>query len=118
MALLSPLTEKSRKTKNMKIKPDEVSLGRLHNHLLSAVAPRPIAFASTVDKDGNRNLSPFSYFNVFSTRPPIAIFSPAKDAAENQIVKTKPALKPIAISLAIKIIPIDEVIVCTSIKAL
>lgn len=67
----------------MKIKPDEVSLGRLHNHLLSAVAPRPIAFASTVDKDGNRNLSPFSYFNVFSTRPPIAIFSPAKSGRTN-----------------------------------
>lgn len=62
----------------MKINPQEISLGALHNHMLSSIGPRPIAFASTVDKDGNRNLSPFSYFNVFSTQPPIAIFSPAK----------------------------------------
>lgn len=67
----------------MKIDPKEVSLGKLHNHLLSSIGPRPIAFASTVDKDGNRNLSPFSYFNVFSTRPPIAIFSPAKSGRTN-----------------------------------
>jgi len=67
----------------MKIIPDEVSLGRLHNYMLGSVGPRPIAFASTVDKDGNRNLSPFSYFNVFSTRPPIAIFSPAKSGRTN-----------------------------------
>lgn len=67
----------------MKVKPEDLSLGRLHHHMLSSVAPRPIAFASTVDKDGNRNLSPFSYFNVFSTRPPIAIFSPAKSGRTN-----------------------------------
>ena len=67
----------------MIVRPDEVSLGRLHNYILGSVAPRPIAFASTVDKDGNRNLSPFSYFNVFSTRPPIAIFSPAKSGRTN-----------------------------------
>lgn len=67
----------------MIVKPDEVSLGRLHNYILGSVGPRPIAFASTVDKDGNRNLSPFSYFNVFSTRPPIAIFSPAKSGRTN-----------------------------------
>jgi flavin reductase (DIM6/NTAB) family NADH-FMN oxidoreductase RutF len=67
----------------MKLKPEDVSLGRLHHHMLSAIGPRPIAFASTVDKDGNRNLSPFSYFNVFSTRPPIAIFSPAKSGRTN-----------------------------------
>lgn len=67
----------------MIIKPSEVSTGRLHHYLLGSVAPRPIAFASTVDKDGNRNLSPFSYFNVFSTNPPIAIFSPAKSGRTN-----------------------------------
>jgi len=67
----------------MTIKPSEVSTGRLHHYLLGSVAPRPIAFASTVDKDGNRNLSPFSYFNVFSTNPPIAIFSPAKSGRTN-----------------------------------
>ena len=67
----------------MTIDPKETSLGKLHHHLLSAVGPRPIAFASTVDKDGNRNLSPFSFFNVFSANPPIVIFSPAKSGRTN-----------------------------------
>jgi len=59
------------------IDPDEISQGTLHNYLLSAVAPRPIAFAATIDKAGNVNLSPFSFFNVFSSNPPVMIFSPA-----------------------------------------
>ncbi|MFT6165668.1 MAG: flavin reductase (DIM6/NTAB) family NADH-FMN oxidoreductase RutF [Vicingaceae bacterium] len=67
----------------MKINPKEVSLGKLHNTLLGSVGPRPIAFASTIDKNGNRNLSPFSFFNVFSANPPIAIFSPAKSGRTN-----------------------------------
>ncbi len=65
------------------INPKDLSTGRLHGYLLSAVAPRPIAFASTIDKDGNPNLSPFSYFNVFSTNPPILIFSPARRVRDN-----------------------------------
>jgi flavin reductase (DIM6/NTAB) family NADH-FMN oxidoreductase RutF len=67
----------------MKIYPEEVSMGKLHNYLLGSVGPRPIAFASTIDRDGNRNLSPFSFFNVFSANPPIAIFSPAKSGRTN-----------------------------------
>lgn len=67
----------------MRIDPKEVSTGELHGHLLSAVAPRPIAFASTIDKEGNPNLSPFSFFNVFSAKPPIAIFSPARRGRDN-----------------------------------
>lgn len=67
----------------MKIDPKEVSLGKLHNTLLGSIGPRPIAFASTIDKAGNRNLSPFSFFNVFSANPPIAIFSPAKSGRTN-----------------------------------
>lgn len=63
--------------------PKELSTAKLHGYLLSAVAPRPIAFASTIDKDGNPNLSPFSYFNVFSTNPPILIFSPARRVRDN-----------------------------------
>lgn len=51
--------------------------------MLGAVAPRPIAFASTVDKDGNVNLSPFSFFNAFSANPPILIFSPARRVRDN-----------------------------------
>lgn len=63
--------------------PKELSTGKLHGYLLSAVAPRPIAFASSVDKDGNPNLSPFSFFNVFSANPPILIFSPARRVRDN-----------------------------------
>ncbi|MEM6515701.1 MAG: flavin reductase family protein [Bacteroidota bacterium] len=63
--------------------PKTVSTGKLHSYLLTAVAPRPIAFASTIDADGNPNLSPFSYFNVFSSNPPILIFSPARRVRDN-----------------------------------
>lgn len=56
---------------------------QLHGLLLSAVAPRPIAFVSTVDEDGKPNLAPFSFFNVFSANPPIAIFSPARRVRGN-----------------------------------
>ncbi len=62
----------------LSIDPKEVSTAVLHSYLLGAVAPRPIAFASTIDKEGNPNLAPFSFFNVFSANPPIAIFSPAR----------------------------------------
>lgn len=63
--------------------PKDISTGKLHSYLLSAVAPRPIAFASTLDKAGNPNLSPFSFFNVFSANPPILIFSPARRVRDN-----------------------------------
>ena len=51
--------------------------------MLSAIAPRPIAFASTIDKDGNPNLSPFSFFNAFGSHPPIVVFSPARRVRDN-----------------------------------
>ncbi|NNF01462.1 MAG: flavin reductase family protein [Bacteroidia bacterium] len=60
------------------IDPKEQDLRTVHSYLLAAVAPRPIAFASTIDKKGKVNLSPFSFFNVFSAKPPIMIFSPAR----------------------------------------
>ncbi|MBT8266421.1 MAG: flavin reductase family protein [Bacteroidia bacterium] len=63
--------------------PKDISVPILHGLLLSAVAPRPIAFASTMDKDGHPNLSPFSFFNVFSANPPIMIFSPARRVRDN-----------------------------------
>ncbi len=63
--------------------PKELSTSKLHSYLLSAVAPRPIAFASTLGADGNPNLSPFSFFNVFSANPPIMIFSPARRVRDN-----------------------------------
>ncbi len=60
----------------LSLTPKELPVPDLHQYLLGAVGPRPICFASTVDKDGNHNLAPFSFFNVFSAKPPIAIFSP------------------------------------------
>ncbi|NVK52797.1 MAG: flavin reductase family protein [Flavobacteriaceae bacterium] len=65
------------------INPTKISTAQLHGYLLGAVAPRPIAFASTIDADGNPNLSPFSFFNVFSANPPILIFSPARRVRGN-----------------------------------
>ncbi len=67
----------------LSIDPKEISTGKLHGYLLSAVAPRPIAFASTMDVDGNPNLSPFSFFNVFGANPPTMIFSPARRVRNN-----------------------------------
>ncbi|MEP1032871.1 flavin reductase family protein [Ekhidna sp.] len=67
----------------MTIDPKDIPVPQLHGHLLGAVAPRPIAFASTIDKEGNVNLSPFSFFNVFSANPPVMIFSPARRGRDN-----------------------------------
>lgn len=63
--------------------PGELPVPQLHQFLLGTIAPRPIAFASTVDKEGNVNLSPFSFFNVFSANPPILVFSPARRGRDN-----------------------------------
>ena len=65
------------------IDPISLETKELHKILLSSIAPRPIAFASTVDGNGNVNLSPFSYFNVFSSNPPILIFSPSRRVRDN-----------------------------------
>ena len=65
------------------IDPTNISQSKLHSYLLSAVAPRPICFASTINKKGQINLSPFSFFNVFSSNPPIMIFSPARRGRDN-----------------------------------
>ena len=65
------------------LNPKNISVPELHGYLLGAVAPRPIAFASTVDQEGNVNLSPFSFFNCFSANPPILIFSPARRVRDN-----------------------------------
>lgn len=69
--------------KTISITPGEVPIPQLHAYLQSSVAPRPIAFVSTVDKDGNPNLSPFSFFNIFGSNPPLAIFSPARRVRGN-----------------------------------
>ena len=55
----------------------------LYQYLSAAITPRPIAFVSTIDKSGNKNLSPFSFFNVFSINPPILVFSPVRRVRNN-----------------------------------
>jgi flavin reductase (DIM6/NTAB) family NADH-FMN oxidoreductase RutF len=70
------------------IDPKDISTAQLHGIMLGAVQPRPIAFASTIDKDGKVNLSPYSFFNVFSANPPVMIFSPARRVRNNTIKHT------------------------------
>jgi flavin reductase (DIM6/NTAB) family NADH-FMN oxidoreductase RutF len=65
------------------INPKETPVPQLHGYLQSTISPRPIAFASTVDNEGNVNLSPFSFFNIVSTNPPILIFSPSRRVRDN-----------------------------------
>jgi len=66
------------------------------SYMLTAIGPRPIAFASTIDKDGNVNLAPYSFFNAFSTNPPIVIFSPAVSARDGSQKHTYHNVKEIA----------------------
>lgn len=63
--------------------PSEVSSMELQTILQTAIAPRPIALASTINSEGNVNLSPFSFFNMFSTVPPVVIFSPSRRVRDN-----------------------------------
>lgn len=70
------------------IDPKNIPTNILHKYLLSAVAPRPIALASTVDAKGNPNVSPFSFFNVFSSNPPVMIFSPSRRVRDNSTKHT------------------------------
>lgn len=65
------------------LKTEDLSAVQLQDYLQYAIAPRPICFASTIDHDGNINLSPFSFFNMFSTKPPICVFSPARRVRDN-----------------------------------
>jgi flavin reductase (DIM6/NTAB) family NADH-FMN oxidoreductase RutF len=65
------------------INPKDIETPKLHRYLLGAIGPRPIAFASTMDKDGVANLAPFSFFNAFSANPPILVFSPARSGRTN-----------------------------------
>ncbi len=67
----------------LSINPKEISTRKLHAYLLGSVAPRPIAFASTINENGIPNLSPFSFFNVFGSNPPTLIFSPARRVQGN-----------------------------------
>ena len=72
----------------MLVFPGEIKSAQLHQYLLGAIAPRPICFASTLDKDGNANLSPFSFFNVFGSNPATLVFSPSRRVRDNTIKHT------------------------------
>lgn len=79
----------------MIIDPKKIKLQELHQIILSSVAPRPIAFASTVDKEGNQNLSPFSFFNAFGINPPTLVFSPSRRGKDNTTKHTYDNLKEV-----------------------
>lgn len=79
----------------LSLTPSELPVPQLHQYLLGAIGPRPICFASTVDAKGNHNLAPFSFFNVFSAKPPIAIFSPNLSGKTGQAKDTHLNLKEI-----------------------
>jgi len=78
------------------IDPKDITVPQLHQYLLGAIGPRPIAFASTINAAGQPNLSPFSFFNVFSANPPILIFSPARNGRTNTTKDTYNNVKEIA----------------------
>lgn len=83
--------------------PQKLSAVQIQGYMQGAVGPRPIAFASTLDIDGNSNLSPFSFFNMFSSNPPILIFSPARRVRNNttkHTLQNVEAVKEVVINVA------------------
>lgn len=88
--------------------PKKLSLQEVHGFLLTGVAPRPIALASTVDKDGHVNLAPFSNFNAFSTNPPILIFSASRSGRTGETKDTYKNIKEIP-EVCINIVEYDMV---------
>jgi flavin reductase (DIM6/NTAB) family NADH-FMN oxidoreductase RutF len=72
----------------MIVDPKEIKTTLFHSYMLASIAPRPIAFASTIDKNGIPNLSPFSFFNAFGSNPPVVAFSPARRVRDNSTKHT------------------------------
>lgn len=79
----------------IKIEPNNTPLPRIHATLQGSIGPRPIAFASTIDNEGNPNLSPFSFFNVFGINPTTLIFSPSRRGRDNTTKHTFENLKEV-----------------------
>lgn len=90
------------------IDPKQTPIPKLHHHILDTIVPRPIAFASTVDEDGNPNLSPFSFFNAFGVNPTTLIFSPSRRGRDNTTKHTYENLKEVP-EVAINIATYDIV---------
>lgn len=87
---------------------DDISAAQAQKYLNSAIAPRPIAFVSTIDKEGKVNLSPFSYFNLFSVNPPILIFSPSRRVRDNTTKHTLQNIEEVP-EAAVNIVTYDMV---------
>ena len=77
------------------IETDKLPILQLQQYLQAAIAPRPICFASTIDKEGRVNLSPFSFFNIFSMNPPVCVFSPSRRVRDNTTKHTLENLKEV-----------------------
>jgi flavin reductase (DIM6/NTAB) family NADH-FMN oxidoreductase RutF len=92
----------------MVITPSQIETKQLHAYLLGSIAPRPICFASTIDKDGKANLSPFSFFNVFGSKPPICVFSPARRVRDNTVKHTLENIQAIG-EVVINVVTYDMV---------
>jgi flavin reductase (DIM6/NTAB) family NADH-FMN oxidoreductase RutF len=80
----------------LKLNTSDLSPVEIQSVLNSAVAPRPVCFASTIDKEGNVNLSPFSYFNLFSVNPPTCVFSPSRRVRDNTTKHTLENIREVA----------------------
>lgn len=78
-----------------KIIPSEIEIPVLHQFLLGAVAPRPIALASTIDREGKPNLSPYSFYNAFGVNPTTLIFSPSRRGRDNTTKHTYENIKEV-----------------------
>lgn len=84
------------------VSPKDLTTPQIQGYLQGAIGPRPIAFASTIDSEGNPNLSPFSFFNVFSANPPILVFSPARRVRGNttkHTLENAKAIKEVVINI-------------------
>src|SRR6185312_12765748 len=86
----------------------DIKTPEVQNFLNHAIAPRPICFASTIDLNGNINLSPFSYFNLFSVNPPVIIFSPSRRVRDNTTKHTFENLLKVP-EVAVNIVTYDMV---------
>ena len=90
------------------IDPKEIPIPQLHQFLIGSIGPRPICFASTIDKDGKPNLAPFSFFNIFSANPPIVIFAPNNSGRDGTPKHTYLNVKEVA-EVVINVVTLEMV---------
>jgi len=79
----------------LRLNPSEITHQKLHQYMLGSIAPRPIALVSTIDEEGNPNLSPFSFFNAFGVNPTTIIFSPSRRGRDNTVKNTYENVKAV-----------------------